>query len=98
MSSLALRRNHSSFTVQNCTFSPAVFFPAFAALAFARFATSAAFRAGESFFFGAAVFFAGPAFFPAVFPTETPLTAVFDGVSPAFFAAHLFFNAATIAA
>jgi len=37
-------------------------FAALAALAFARFATSAAFRAGDSFFFGA-VFFGGAACF-----------------------------------
>src|SRR5438046_1133711 len=65
---------------------PAAALAALACRAFARFATSAAFLAGDSFFFATA-FFA-----MAFFATGTVLTAA------AFFAAHLFFKAATIAA
>ena len=65
--------------------APAVAFAAFAARAFARFATSAAFRAGDSFAFATA--FCAVAFFATGF--------VF--AAAAWTAAHLFFVASEIA-
>ncbi len=65
--------------------APAVALAALAARAFARFATSAAFRAGDSFLFATAVLAA--VFF---------WVAGFDLAAAAFFSAHRFFNAATM--
>src|SRR5260370_12422680 len=87
-----ITRLHSSYAPPGASESllwsycgPAVALAALAARAFARFATSAAFRAGDSFFFATAFFAA--AFF---------CTAGFGFAVAAFFSAHRFFNAATM--
>lgn len=71
--------------VPRVVYATTAFFAALAARAFARFATSAALRAGDSFRF--AFFAAGAAFFAVVCAFE----------ASAFFNSHRFFVAAIIA-